>query len=343
MVSLSKSIAALIELGLSKAAARAEITDAMKQAVAVWEASDDNPSEMVRRIVEWHRRGRPGNDPTALVSEAGKRALQAKPTQPAALARLRLTKVLRSRMGLAGSVVDMLLSGWTAWDEYRVDDFNAAIAMGISALGSALSVFGYVTSYLNPAIGIVLIAAGEILMLVGTVAYAFCKNSEIESWLDHCLWGSCRSSSASGSTKWSRGPLSQYHGDLTKQIIAFDEILFPLELQWRATPTEGTVFGSDDLCFLEVRCPMLLATGSTLSLGIYGETSDGWCQEVRPFGPAQLSHGGIVVRAQGYRSLSAICRIDLYGDGQHVLPHDEFRVAQISPPPSSAYKRSELA
>lgn len=298
MASLGRSIGALVELGLNKAAEGRTIDHVR---AVLMERTEDYGKEVTKASVK-----------------AGR------------------VKLLRSWLGLAGSAFDTGLSTWKAVEEYQVDDFNASFAMGISALGSALSTAGYVTTIFfgNPAIGAILIAAGEVLMLIGTVAYAFCKNSELETWLEHCLWGKSRNSSASGSTKWSQGPLSQYTGDLTKQIIAFDQLLFPIELVWNAAPTEALVFGTDDLCYLEVHCPML-SSDSVLILGVSGEARPGKWKVIRPFGPAQVAQGGgqgrIVVRAAGYRRLVAHCKIDLYGDDRHVLPHDSFRTADISP------------
>ena len=159
----------------------------------------------------------------------------------------------------------------------------------------------------------------------------------METWLEHCLWGKSRNSSASGSTKWSQGPLSQFGSDLPKQIIALDQLLFPIELVWNAPPTKKRVFGSDDLCYLEIHCPMQ-STGMVLVLGISGETTPGTWKVVRPFGPAQVSQGSsIAVRAPGCRRLVAHCKIDLYGDNQHMLPHDGYRSADISPTPTDMF------
>jgi hypothetical protein len=300
MMSVGRSVGALVELKLNKAAAGKTIDHVKAVLMDSTEAYEDG-----------------------LKKTAGAKAAR--------------VKLLRNVMGVVGSSVDMVLSGWKAWDEYQVDDFNAAFALGISALGSALSTVGYGIAFGNPAIGAILIAAGEVLMLIGTIAYTFCKNSELETWLEHCLWGNSRNSSASGSTKWSQGPLSKFSSDLNKQIVALDRLLFPIELVWIAPPTETQLFGHNDLCYLEVHCPMLSAD-SVLILGISGETRPGTWKVLRPFGPAQVSQGSsIAVRAPGCRRLVAHCKIDLYGDSQHVLPHDGYRSADISTTPSLLY------
>jgi hypothetical protein len=299
MMGVGRSIGAIVELRLNKAAAGSTI-------------------EEVKAIL-MDRTGEYENELTKLKVKATR------------------VKLARNVLGGVGSFVDMGLSGWKAWDEYQLDDYNAAVAMGISALGSALSTVGYGFAIWNPAIGAVLITAGELLMLIGTVAYAFCKNSEMETWLEHCLWGKSRNSSASGSTKWSQGPLSAFGSDLTKQIIALDQLLFPIDLVWNAPPTKRRVFGSDDLCYLEIHCPMQ-STGMVLVLGISGETRPGTWKVVRSFGPTQVSQGSsIAVRAPGCRRLVAHCKIDLYGDNQHVLPHDGYRSADISATPTDMF------
>lgn len=156
---------------------------------------------------------------------------------------LELTQRTIAKFGIFTAVIDIICSTIDAVSMARRSDYSAMVGFGIAATGSLIVAFGCAVTIWGCGIsatilgfpaGMVLTVIGGIVIAIGSIIAVFTRDSDIELFISHCLWGRYYGNDhvgGEGDLQWTGGPFRDWRNNLDKQIIALLNILSAFTLE----------------------------------------------------------------------------------------------------------------
>lgn len=146
---------------------------------------------------------------------------------------LHLTEKTLAVVGSVAAVLELICAGLEAAEYAHRNDYSAMVGYGVVGVGSVLSAIGCTmvalgaaagTSVVGLPLGVFLGLVGAVTIAAGWVVAAFSKDSDIELFVQHCLWGEDYGS-GDAAPPWAGGPFRDWKDNLDRQIAALVNIL----------------------------------------------------------------------------------------------------------------------
>jgi hypothetical protein len=140
-------------------------------------------------------------------------------------------------LGFISGIIEAVTGGYDCYRNWTEGDYDAAVGAGVGVIGSVTAIAGMViikagvattTTIIGIPIGVLLIIVGAVVSGIGCLIVAFCDDTALEEWLEHCYWGD--SYGGPGEKDWSEEPFTDWVGNLEMQIRALHNILFNFEI-----------------------------------------------------------------------------------------------------------------
>jgi hypothetical protein len=227
-------------------------------------------------------------------------------------------------LGATGALFEIFTGTWNAWEEFTTGDVDAAICHGLSAVGGALVMLGFIllATGVGTVFGAALIFAGNVLSLVTTLLATYFDDNDLEEWVKFSCFG--KMNKEIGIVARHKHPdwaapfsLAEFATRLDVQAVALERILFKLEAVCDIEYDYFTVIVTCRFAVKESRLWLALEVTDDV-----GRTS-----LVHPFSPwhdfkYDPTSGRVrkVFNQKGVRAVKVTVQLDIFGDKKLMHP-----------------------
>ena len=269
---------------------------------------------------------------------------------------LRLSEKSLAYVGIVSAVLDSIDAAWNANEMANRNDYSAMVGYGVAGIGSVVTAAGCwmmvagggasATGVGLPA-GVIVGLVGAVVTAIGWVIAVFTRDSALELFVQHCLWGEDYGDGdpdMADTPRWALAPFPQWRGDLALQIRVLLNILSAFTLKaagyTRVYVYTGYVKPTSRFHFeFEARWNL----GITQRAHLVVDCGSGRIQQ-RSGDPIRMQRVGFRQSAQGrswfeidcepapgqskyqdaiqHQHCSVRARLDLEGDGSSTIPAD---------------------